>query len=103
MLGNLFAINAPFLINGVWKIIQTFLDEKTRKKIKILGTKYLPELTKYLDIENIPEYMGGKCKCEPYGCLKSNLGNWNNYDFDKDDNIVHKDDLKAEVELEVND
>ena len=43
-MGHTFLINAPMLFTAVWAIIKGFLDEKTRSKIKILGTNYMPTI-----------------------------------------------------------
>jgi len=35
-----------------------------------------------LTIEQIPEFMGGQCRCEEYGgCINSNIGPWNDYEI----------------------
>jgi hypothetical protein len=39
-MGQMFIINAPLLFSGVWAIVKGFLDERTRKKISIQGSKY---------------------------------------------------------------
>ena len=40
ILGRMFIVNAPFFFTGIWTMVKVFLDEKTRKKITILGTDY---------------------------------------------------------------
>lgn len=39
-LGQLMIVNAPWAFTGVWAVVKVFLDEKTRKKIQIVGGKY---------------------------------------------------------------
>ena len=36
-----------------------------------------------MDIKDIPEFLGGQCKCEhiPGGCINSNKGPWNDYEI----------------------
>ena len=82
-MGNLFVVNAPFLFSGIWSICKGFLDEVTRKKIKIIGWDFLPTLLEYADEENIPSFLGGKCTCREYGgdCLRTYAGPWNNYEL----------------------
>jgi len=43
-MGNLFVVNAPMLFSGIWAVVKGFLDEKTRGKIKIIGSNFLPTL-----------------------------------------------------------
>lgn len=33
ILGALYIINAPIFFSGVWKVIKTFFDQNTQKKI----------------------------------------------------------------------
>lgn len=58
-------------------MIKIWLDEKTRNKITIIGSSYKEELLKFVDIENLPDFLGGTCKCEGGNCLGSNIGPWN--------------------------
>lgn len=76
MLGQMFIINAPTLFSMVWGTIKKFVDEKTRNKIQILSTKYQSALLELVDPENLPQFLGGTCKC-PQGCLNSSAGPWN--------------------------
>ena len=80
IMGNLFIVNAPMLFSGIWAIVKGFLDEKTRGKIKILGSGFLPTLEQSWDRANIPSFLGGDCECEG-GCINSNIGPWNDYEI----------------------
>jgi hypothetical protein len=80
IMGNLFIVNAPFLFAGVWTIIKSFIDEKTRAKIKIIGSGWKPVLLENVDAEKLPVFLGGTCTCggtveEPL-CMTSNAGPW---------------------------
>lgn len=81
-MGNLFVINAPMLFSGIWAVVKGFLDERTRNKIKILGSGYMKTLLEYIDEKDLPAFIGGKCTCEEFGgnCLTSNVGPWNDYE-----------------------
>lgn len=83
----MFIINAPFLFTGVWAIIKPWLDARTKDKIKIIGSGYQKELLKYVDIEDLPDFLGGK---SPHK-LEDNMGPWNpngeNIFFGKEKNI----------------
>ena len=37
---RMFIVNAPFIFSAIWAIVKGFIDEKTRKKINIMGGKY---------------------------------------------------------------
>ncbi len=69
-------INAPWLFSAIWAVIVNFLDEKTAAKISVLGSSYQTELFKLVDPENVPSFLGGKCKCVG-GCEHSDAGPWN--------------------------
>lgn len=82
-LGNCFIVNAPFLFSGIWRICKGFLDEVTRKKIKIVGGDFLPTLLEYADEDSIPSFLGGACTCPEYegGCLRSYAGPWDDFEL----------------------
>ena len=80
IMGNLFVVNAPMLFSGIWAVVKGFLDEKTRGKIKIIGSNFLPTLEQFVPREQIPSFMGGGCECEG-GCINSNIGPWNDFEI----------------------
>lgn len=55
----LFVVNAPFVFKGIWAIIQTMLDPKTRKKIHIESDNAASKLLKIIDAEQLPASLGG--------------------------------------------
>ena len=67
ILGTMFIINAPMMFSGIWSIIKHFIDEKTKKKILIKDSKYQKELFQYADVENLPDFLGGKLTSADYG------------------------------------
>jgi hypothetical protein len=79
MLGQMFILNTGWLFKALWAIVKSFMDPKTAGKIHMLGGSYINELVKYIDEQNIPECINGKCKCENIegGCLYSDIGPWN--------------------------
>lgn len=91
-MGNTFVVNAPFLFAGVWAICKGFLDEKTRKKIKIIGGGFLSTLRDYIEDQDIPTFLGGQCTCEEFGgnCLTSDRGPWNDFEFVKPKGVKRK-------------
>ncbi len=79
MLGTMFIINSSFFFKAVWSIVQGFIDEKTRNKIKVEKSQYAKKILELVDEKDLPTFLGGKCKCEHVegGCLYSDIGPWN--------------------------
>jgi len=73
--GKMFIINTGMTFSALWAVIKLMLDQKTRDKISVLGTKFYKELTKYVSPENIPETMGGECKKDLFDAP----GPWTSY------------------------
>jgi len=68
MLGTLFVVNTPWVFTFAWKIVKPWLNEKTLAKIHILPNDgYIDVLKQYIDEENIPDFLGGKCTCAEHG------------------------------------
>jgi len=57
--------NAGWILKTLWAVISPFIDPLTKERIKF-GTKHLEEI---IDVEQIPRYLGGKCKCAGGKCL----------------------------------
>jgi hypothetical protein len=74
-LAKMFIINSPFLFNSVWNMIKPLLDEVTVHKIYVLSSNYEKKLLEFIDEENLPAALGGKCSCQGT-CEKSDSGPW---------------------------
>ena len=76
-LGIMFIVNAPMLFTGVWAIASKFVDEKTRAKIHILGSGYLPKLLEHVEKDQLISFLGGDLQVE----LINDVGPWQEYDL----------------------
>jgi len=70
-------INAPAAFRAIWAIVKPMLNARTQAKVEVCPRDYLPSLLQWIDIENIPEYLGGKSR----GTLVDDLGPWKNPDL----------------------
>ena len=61
-MAHTFIINAPTVFSGAWSIIKGWLDERTRVKINVMGSKYHEKVFKVVDPEMLPTWLGGKCE-----------------------------------------
>ena len=77
ILGHMFIVNAPMLFSGIWAFAKAFLDEKTKKKISIIGSSYKKTLLEFIDEENLPDFLGGKSDTQMGKTLRRNVGPWN--------------------------
>lgn len=74
-LGKLYIINAPWGFSTVFSVVKSFLDPVTVNKIHVLGSTYQGELLAQVPRENLPDFVGGTCKCES-SCMLSDQGPW---------------------------
>ncbi|URE31054.1 CRAL/TRIO, N-terminal domain [Musa troglodytarum] len=53
------------------------IDSNYYPECQVLGTSFISKLSEAVDLSNIPEFFGGKCKCVEYGgCLRKDKGPW---------------------------
>jgi len=76
MMGHMCIINAPLAFRGIWRLVKPMLDQRTQEKIEVCPGNYMPSLLKWIDIENIPEFLGGNSK----GSLLDDVGSWRDPD-----------------------
>jgi len=43
-LGKYWIINSPLMFTAIWGIIKAWIDEKTKKKISVIGGNYMQTL-----------------------------------------------------------
>jgi len=58
-------------------MVKPWLDDKTKDKIKIVGGKSKEKLLEFIDIENLPDFLGGNYVTEGNDSFGKNLGPWN--------------------------
>lgn len=82
---QMYVINTPLMFKAAWAAIKPFINEKSRKKIKILGTKYQKDLFQIVDPDNLPAAIGGNCTWEDKGgnCFIASPGPWDIYPGDE--------------------
>lgn len=62
ILGGCLIVNTPWGFSQIYAICKSFLNEKTRERINIVGSNPFQEICKHVDEHNIPEFLGGKNK-----------------------------------------
>lgn len=78
-LHRMYVVNAGSTFKKyLWPAAQKFLDAKTIAKIHVLEPKSLGKLLEVIDSSQLPDFLGGSCTCPAeVGCLRSNMGPWN--------------------------
>lgn len=72
-LGKTLIINAPTVFRAIWTIVKPMLDPRTQAKIEVCPQDYMKVLSKWVEPENIPSYLGGKSQAS----LLDDVGPWN--------------------------
>eukprot|EP01090_Pellita_catalonica_P004161 TRINITY_DN13_c0_g1_i1.p1 TRINITY_DN13_c0_g1~~TRINITY_DN13_c0_g1_i1.p1 ORF type:complete len:380 (+),score=104.78 TRINITY_DN13_c0_g1_i1:75-1214(+) len=55
-----FCINSPMMVSVAYKLVKSFIDPETRKKVFVLGAKYTDEVLEYVNADQLLEEYGGK-------------------------------------------
>ena len=69
-------INTPMLFNGIYSVIKGWIDEKTRKKVIMVGYNYMDQLSQFVDKDQLPVDVGGTCTVS----IKEDYGPWTDYE-----------------------
>lgn len=77
ILNKMFIVNAGHGFRLLWNALKGFIDPRTSSKIEVLGSAYQQTLLEWIDMSQLPDFLGGSCTCENRGCLRSNKGPWN--------------------------
>lgn len=62
--------NAPWVFRAAWTMVKPFIHPLTKERIK-MGNEHLLEI---IDEEQLPQFLGGKCKCKDGKCLIEQIG-----------------------------
>ncbi|VDK62164.1 unnamed protein product [Cylicostephanus goldi] len=61
-MGQVLIVRAPRVFPVLWTLISPFIDDNTRSKFKINGGDFVKgEISKYIDEQYIPDFLGGTC------------------------------------------
>ena len=58
---RLFAVNVPFMLRALWKVISMLVDSFTYEKMYMRGVSY-PELLDYIAADKLESKYGGNLK-----------------------------------------
>ncbi|KAG1660690.1 hypothetical protein FOA52_015901 [Chlamydomonas sp. UWO 241] len=78
-LGVMFIINAPFIFKTIWAVVNPMLEERTRKKIHVLGADYQTVLAEVISHDSLLECYGGGSKVPIDQPSKISAGPWVNH------------------------
>jgi len=80
MLNHMFIINAPSMFTMAWRILKTFVDPNTARKVHIHGrgtANYLPALLEYVDLDKLPTFLGGTYSADGWPAVQP--GPWQDW------------------------
>lgn len=64
-MGLVLISRAPRVFPVLWTLVSPFIHENTRKKFMINSNENVfSELSKYIDVAYLPDFLGGTCKFE---------------------------------------
>ena len=65
---RIYLVNVGYVVHSALTLIKPFLDHRVQEKIVLLKPNELHRLLDEVDRENLPEFLGGTCRCEG-GCV----------------------------------
>eukprot|EP00963_Diacronema_lutheri_P010386 scaffold1052_cov339-Pavlova_lutheri.AAC.2 len=59
--GGTLIVNSSFIFTAIYRVVEAFLDKRTREKIKVFGAdrKGRAKLLQYVDEDQLPQFLGG--------------------------------------------
>lgn len=62
-LGHMFIHKAPWIFYPIWNVVKNWLDPVVASKIKF--TKGIKDLNEYIELDQLPKYLGGESVTDP--------------------------------------
>lgn len=88
---RMFVVNCPGMIMFAYNLFKGMIDKRTQDKVVFCNEKDTPEvLRRAIDEDCIPEFLGGKCRCEG-GCV---------YNTDESDEATGVDEDNSDIKTE---
>ena len=75
-MGKLVICHAPMVFTGIYSLVKGWIDEKTRKKISLVGDPK-KVFTEFVDMDQLPPFLGGTSEKE----FKDDWGPWKEYEL----------------------
>lgn len=69
-------VNTPFMMYAVWAVFKVFLNKDSRKKFEFQRGKAFKHLNKYIDADQLPDFLGGTVK----DVFPESIGPWQPYE-----------------------
>lgn len=60
LMTRMFLVNIPLVFAAVWRVLQMFVDDRVKAKIRFLRKADLGTLHEFIDRDLLPENLGGK-------------------------------------------
>lgn len=61
-MSRMFLVNIPLMFAAVWRVLQMFVDDRVKAKIRFLRKADFHILHEFVDRDQLPESLGGKAK-----------------------------------------
>ena len=62
LMSRMFLVNIPLMFAAVWRVLQMFVDDRVKAKIRFLRKADFHILHEFVDRDSLPESLGGKAK-----------------------------------------
>jgi hypothetical protein len=59
VIGDIFIINCPWVVPGLWELVKSILPVSTITQIHLLGADFKDKLLEHIDADQLPEEYGG--------------------------------------------